>query len=125
MTPSGIRRRRLQAAPFRVSPLIQLILFHWREFRARMYECISAWRHLAAPNGRADSAQQLLLLLDCVFPPARKIHPVPGLRDIALYQPRHRLDIAIPLPFGLFGVTVLAGSLHDGEDEWIDASAGQ
>src|SRR5258708_2363004 len=101
-------------------PLIQLVAFDWRELRARMHECVSVWRHLSAPNGCADPAQQLLLLLDCVFVPMREIHSTAGLRDIALDHPRDRGDVAIPRPLGFFGVAVLARTFHQGRNEWND-----
>src|SRR6266403_2247609 len=106
------RRRRLQAAPFSASPLIQLVAFHWRQFRVRMHECVSGWRHLTAPNGAGEAAQELLLLVDRVFVPSRQVHSTSSTADVAFDQQRDRGDVAIPRPFGSLGMTVLAGSFH-------------
>lgn len=73
----------------------------------------------------ADLAQQPAAVVVGVILPARQIHMLASLLNIAGKQPGDGCNMAIPGPCGVFRMTVLASSLDDGKRRRIDPCLGK
>ena len=88
-------------------PPIDILALASGELRVAVNHRVSVGRHLAAPNGGSNACEEILLFLDRIFTPVREIHVAASLAHIALHQPGHWSDMAVPRPLGLFGMAVL------------------